>query len=426
MNILFLSASDRGGSGNSAYSIYRVLKNYHNCEFLVLIKESQSKDVIDVSLAKREDNILNRIFWKLKELMAFQEFIIDTNYDMINLVELTSSVNQSTLYSFIRSKPDLIILNWVSGFINSSVIRKLYKKYNSTFLWILHDFAPLTGGCHITWDCNGFMDSCGKCPGIRSSTLKDKTFYILKRKLRNLKDVPIFVTGWSNFILNKSRKSKLFINKTLTSISPTINSLRFTPSKDKLASKKLFNIPNEIKVVLFGSQNISSRYKGFDQLVLALNRINKYTEKPNSFILLTFGRVENAMDFACEYPIKNIGEINNVELAFQAADVFVAPTLQDTGPMTVCESLMSGVPVVGYAMGIIPDIIEENETGFVVEKNNIEILSEKIAEILNLSNSEYQRISANCRRVAEEKFSEEAQLQSFIKLFKLMGIKDNP
>ena len=51
-------------------------------------------------------------------------------------------------------------------------------------------------------------------------------------------------------------------------------------------------------------------------------------------------------------------------LAYNAADVFIAPSLADNLPTTVLESLSCGTPVVGFDVGGIPDMIKNKENGY--------------------------------------------------------------
>ena len=56
--------------------------------------------------------------------------------------------------------------------------------------------------------------------------------------------------------------------------------------------------------------------------------------------------------------------------AFASADVFVMPSDSETLGFVVLESMASGVPVVAARAGGIPDLIQNNETSFLVETGN--------------------------------------------------------
>ena len=427
MNILFLSSSDSGGAGKAAYQIFSTLNKIHNCKFVVFRKDGIAKDVHQVNNVNRTGYFLYRIYNKFMNRISFllkwkpfDKYDIDLKYDMLNLMEPAPYLKLNNLYSIIDLKPDLIILNWISGFINSKDIKRLHRKYKTPFIWFLHDYAPMTGGCHIAWDCNGYKRSCGSCPGLRSTIKHDITRRILNSKIKNIKHIPIYTTGWSDFIISKSKQSSLFKDHTLSPVSPAIDHILFCPPYDKGLCKEKLGIPKLDKIILFGAQNIFSEYKGFKDLLAALDIIDKYLHQGITFHLVTFGKSENQTIIPTNYNWLKLKEIDsgNLSLAYQAADVFVAPTLQDTGPMTVCESLMCGTPVVGYPMGIIPMIVQNGISGFIVNEGQIEILAERIAHILDMEEEEYNVLSSNCRQIALEKCTEEAQLNSFENLFR--------
>jgi glycosyltransferase involved in cell wall biosynthesis len=84
--------------------------------------------------------------------------------------------------------------------------------------------------------------------------------------------------------------------------------------------------------------------------------------------------------------VKVIGPLYNEEkyIVFQESDIFVLPTYYDNEafPLVILEAMQFGLPVVSTYEGGIPDIVINNETGFLVENKNSEILAEKIAILL--------------------------------------------
>ena len=89
-------------------------------------------------------------------------------------------------------------------------------------------------------------------------------------------------------------------------------------------------------------------------------------------------------------------------LEFQEADIFVFPTYNDAFPLVNLEALHYILPVISTFEGRIPDIVIDNETGFLVEIHNSQLLAENIAIlltdkdfILKMGNNGYLRFINN-------------------------------
>jgi glycosyltransferase involved in cell wall biosynthesis len=54
----------------------------------------------------------------------------------------------------------------------------------------------------------------------------------------------------------------------------------------------------------------------------------------------------------------------SLALLYSAADVFVAPSIQDNLPNVVMEALACGTPTVAFDLGGMPDLIDHRQNGY--------------------------------------------------------------
>ncbi len=67
----------------------------------------------------------------------------------------------------------------------------------------------------------------------------------------------------------------------------------------------------------------------------------------------------------------------------EQTNAFVFPTLDDCFPLVVLEAMQSSLPVIASAEGAIPDIVEEETTGILIEKSDAPALSNAMEKLTN-------------------------------------------
>jgi glycosyltransferase involved in cell wall biosynthesis len=109
--------------------------------------------------------------------------------------------------------------------------------------------------------------------------------------------------------------------------------------------------------------------------------------------------------------VEYIGEINESQkdefLGNAYALLFPIDWPEPFG-LVMIEALACGTPVIAFACGSVPEIMEDGKTGFVV--NDIEEAVEAVARVPELSR-------ATCRKVFEERFSSPRMAQDYLKVY---------
>jgi glycosyltransferase involved in cell wall biosynthesis len=88
------------------------------------------------------------------------------------------------------------------------------------------------------------------------------------------------------------------------------------------------------------------------------------------------------------------------------AQLFVLPTLNDNSPNTLAEAMVSGMPVIASAVGGIPSMIDDRETGLLVPAKNPRALADAITYLLG-HRDERIRVGRNARTVARSRHQPE-------------------
>jgi glycosyltransferase involved in cell wall biosynthesis len=101
---------------------------------------------------------------------------------------------------------------------------------------------------------------------------------------------------------------------------------------------------------------------------------------------------------------------------YSAADIFVAPSLQDNLPNTVLESIACGTPVVAFAAGGISDAVRNGETGLTVPVADAAALRKAIVDLLE-NDSLRAEMSTNCRKIAVREYDSKIQAQRYVNLY---------
>ena len=76
-----------------------------------------------------------------------------------------------------------------------------------------------------------------------------------------------------------------------------------------------------------------------------------------------------------------LGYQEEVAPYYAAFDAVMLPSANEGTPVSVIESLAAGCPVVATRVGGVPDVVNENEDGFLVEMGDVQALGDRLADL---------------------------------------------
>jgi glycosyltransferase involved in cell wall biosynthesis len=273
----------------------------------------------------------------------------------------------------------------------------------------------MTGACHYSSGCTRYAGKCGACHQILSADPLDVTHLEWIEKsigYTALRDDQLVVVTPSVWLAQEARRSSLLGRFDVRVIPNGIDLTAFTPCDRQLAREAL-GLPREAFVIAFVADNVTTPRKGFQVLTAALERL---PDRADTWLI----SVGNGSPTVPEgYRSAHFGRVQKdriMSLFYSAADVFVAPTLEDNLPTTVLESLACGTPVIGSDVGGVPDMVRPGQTGFLFAAGSAGALAELLAPLRQ--REALAGLRPRCREVAEREYSVTLQAHRYEDLYR--------
>lgn len=417
MKIVHLSSSDNGGAGIAAYRLHSAMRQKGlDSSLLVLCRKNDDESVQLINTLNAEPSSCQKgmsphfqvsdLRWQM--MMGFHpqrpaglEMFSDASSDVV--LERVKAIQDA----------DIIHLHWVAGLLDYGRLATSFK--GKKVVWTLHDMNPFTGGCHYAGSCQSYVTGCESCPQLGANPRFDYAQYIFKQKLRGVEGLDVTVTAPSQWLTECARKSAIFAGKQFVCLPNGISVDVFKPYARE-SVRNLLGIPQSDTVLLFGAFSVHNQRKGFGLLVDALAKMQP--EQLKNTTLVFFGQAPADISLQLPCSVKGVGSIsdeNSLALIYSMADLFIIPSLEDNLPNTVLESLSCGTPVIGFRIGGIPDMVQHQQTGYLVEPFDTTKLALGIAWCMdNLP----QLSREACRQTVKYHFNVEFQAQRYISLYR--------
>jgi glycosyltransferase involved in cell wall biosynthesis len=115
--------------------------------------------------------------------------------------------------------------------------------------------------------------------------------------------------------------------------------------------------------------------------------------------------------------VQVIDWVNHDDLpdVYNKLKLIIVPSYTEGLPNVMLEAMACGVPVVATPVGAIIDVIADGETGFLLQNNSPEHITEKVVRILKYS--DLCTISDNARKQIEDRFTYEKAIERFVTIF---------
>ena len=413
MRILIVNTSERtGGAAVAASRLMEALCNYGvKAKMLVRDKETQS---LTVSALPGQRRSQCHFLWERFVIWLHLHFRRQHLFD-IDIANAGTDITRLPEFQ----EADVIHLHWVNqGMLSLKNIRKILES-GKPVVWTMHDIWPATAICHLTLDCRHFENQCQQCrllPG--GGSVNDLAAQVWQRKQRILSGRHIHFVACSQWLAEEARHSALLQGQIVTSIPNPIDTHFYRPH-DKQEARQLLGLPAEGPVVLFASQRVTNQYKGMNYLIAACQQLAAQHPKLRATMTVAIlgGHAEEIVG---QMPFRThaLGYVNDeqrIVAVYNAADVFVLPSLSENLPNTIMEAMACGVPSVAFRVGGIPEEIDHRQNGYVANYQDSDDLAQGIW--WTLFEADHESLRKACLQKVSHCYSQQSVANRYFELY---------
>jgi glycosyltransferase involved in cell wall biosynthesis len=171
--------------------------------------------------------------------------------------------------------------------------------------------------------------------------------------------------------------------------------------------KEDFEIKDNVKVISIGRFHPD---KGYDRLIKACSKLKNILNKNITLTIIGGGEqkeyyIELATNLNFEKNLVLYDWLSQED--FQkyvvSSDIYVQSSILEGLPRTILEAMAMQMPIITTNIGVITDVILDNENGLVIEKDSIEALLKSIEHLIE--NQKFREsLALNAYLTAKEKY----------------------
>lgn len=400
MNVLILSTYER--SGGAAIAALRLLHAFQ-------------KNGVNASMLVRKNLTFGGKRVQKQSLPSIWErLVIATVHNRFSTRNLwaidTACCGEDITSTEEYQNADVIHLHWINqSFLSFKTLEKIVKS-GKKIVWTMHDAWNATGICHLTLECKNHLSECGNCQYLSHPSPSDLSHKVWKKKKALYAAGNIQFVTCSRWLMEEVKRSSLLASQNVTSIPNPLDTNFFMP-QNKMLARKMLQLPEEKKLLLFVAQNVNNPYKGMKYLFEAVKKSRR-----NDVTLLMLGNAEGVNFEGVEtIALGYLSEQEKIRAAYNAADAFILPSLSENLPNTIMEAMACGTPSVAFRVGGIPEMIDHMENGYLSDCQDSSDLSRGIEYVLKEENA--ARLSAACREKVLKEYSEKSVVERYLSLY---------
>ena len=304
---------------------------------------------------------MGRVFAKVKRFgvkpVGVYDFDAEANFPAEPIIRHARALS---------AKWDLVLVHWSGGFVRPEAVREIALALGARVaLWQV-DMAHATGGCHSNLGCQKYQTGCGACPLLSSADPQDISAIQAARRARLWKELDAAVLAPSGWSARQAKESFTLAGRELRIFPIPLDLATLRPA-DMRSARQALGLPAEGRIVLVRALDPGLVYKGFGIFLEALKQLDDQGVALHVAVIGDRGFLPGGFRHVSFTELGPQRGDAALARAYQAADFFVSPSTNETGPMMAGEAMACGRPLIAYPIGIAPDLVVPGRNGTLVE-----------------------------------------------------------
>ncbi|MEM7086971.1 MAG: glycosyltransferase [Bacteroidota bacterium] len=410
MKIVNITCSSKGGAGIAALRLHNSLREDGNeCAFVSKdLTINYDGQILESSFFEyRKPTLWDRLRHKVRYLVGFdryaklkEEFHSKKDQMSYEVSSLPFSVYALEDHPLVKTA-DVIHFHWMGGILDYPTF---FNGNEKPLVWTFHDRNPFQGIFHYQHDeayneaVIGSLDQ--EVKRLKQTVIQQLTSAVMVSPSTWLKDAAV-----ASGFFSKELPFKVIPNG--------IDLVKFSP-KPIQEVRKEHQIPEDAFVLLFTADNLTTRRKGSDLLINALQKVSI------PVTLLTIGKGTITLDNP-SVTVINFGYVENsdqMSKCYSMANFFVLPSIEDNLPNTMLESFACGTPIISFKTGGMAEYIVEDVSGkFALEMNQDSL--RRVIESAFRDKALFR--SETIREFAEDKFNFKTLANNYLRVYQSLN-----
>ena len=195
---------------------------------------------------------------------------------------------------------------------------------------------------------------------------------------------------------------------------------KFTPQKqNKAILRDKYNIPQDAFTMIIVSRIKNLRNKGHQHL---LDILRNYEQSKN-WHLVVIGKgkglstlKQKIKEYNLESRVHLLGHKIDVENYVDIADIIVLPSYFETFGLVLAEGMAMEKPAVAFSVGGIPEVIDDQQNGFLIDFNDDNMFVEKLNNLAN-DRKLIESMGIKAREKIKADFSNQEMMKNLLEIY---------